>query len=99
MKAITELKSTVNLKEVQRLTGRVVALNRFISRSSDSCRLFCDVLKKNKGFNWSEKHEEAFEQLKSYFMSPPLLAKPEPREELHVYISITDHTVSVLLVK
>ncbi|KAJ9547438.1 hypothetical protein OSB04_019981 [Centaurea solstitialis] len=35
IKAIIEIQSPRNLKEVQKLTGRVAALNRFISRSSD----------------------------------------------------------------
>lgn len=99
VKAIIELKSPTNMMEVQKLTGQVAALNRFISRSSDRCRLFYNVLKKNKGFIWSEKHEEEFQELKDYLMTPPLLAKPAPKEELHVYLSVTDHAVSGVLVK
>ena len=48
IKVIIQIKSPKNLKEVQRLTGRVAALNRFISRSSDKCHLFYNVLRKNK---------------------------------------------------
>ena len=50
VKAIINIQSPRNIKEVQRLTGRVAALNRFISRSSDKCHLFYNVLRKNKGF-------------------------------------------------
>jgi len=49
IKAIIEIKSPKNLKKEQRLTGRVDALNRFISRSCDKCHLFYNVLKKTKG--------------------------------------------------
>ena len=48
IKAIVEIKSPKNLKEVQRLAGRVAALNRFISRSSDKCHLFYNVLRKKQ---------------------------------------------------
>ncbi|KAJ9542681.1 hypothetical protein OSB04_029187 [Centaurea solstitialis] len=44
VRAITELQSPRNVKEVQKLTGRVAALNRFISRSSDKCHLFYNTV-------------------------------------------------------
>ena len=50
VKAITRLKSPHCVKDVQRLIGRLAALNRFISKSSDKCKPFFDILKKNKNF-------------------------------------------------
>ena len=46
IKALTEMRSPKNVKEVQCLTGRVAALNRFISKSSDKCREFFAAIKK-----------------------------------------------------
>lgn len=37
IQAIIEMKSPKNRKDVQRLTGRVTALNRFMSRAADKC--------------------------------------------------------------
>ncbi|XP_038713399.1 uncharacterized protein LOC120007270 [Tripterygium wilfordii] len=69
-------------KDVQKLTGRVVALSRFISRSSDGCHNFFSILHKNKDFEWSVELEEALRQLKHYLVSAPLLSKPKQvREE------------------
>lgn len=59
IKTISELASPRTIKDIQKLTGRVAALNRFISRSSDRCKPFYDVLRKNKGFQWTERHELA----------------------------------------
>lgn len=59
IKAILNIQSPRNLKEVQKLIGHVVVLNRFISESSDRCRLFYDVLKKNKGFEWTNEHDQS----------------------------------------
>ncbi|KAJ9557127.1 hypothetical protein OSB04_011741 [Centaurea solstitialis] len=64
VKAITEIQSPRNVKEVQKLTGRVAALTRFISRSSDKCHLFYNVLRKNQGFLWTDEHEKALQELK-----------------------------------
>ena len=48
VKAIINIQSPKNLKEVQKLTGRIAALNRFISKSSDRCHLFLQCLKKKQ---------------------------------------------------
>lgn len=48
IKAFFELKSPTSVKDVLKLIGQVTALNTFISRSFDRCRLFYDVLRKKK---------------------------------------------------
>ncbi|XP_048599750.1 uncharacterized protein LOC125579891 [Brassica napus] len=52
---LIEMVSPKTKREVQRLTGRVAALNSFISRSTDKCLPFYDTLKGNKKFEWSEE--------------------------------------------
>ena len=46
VKAIIEIKSPKTVKEVQSLTGKVAALNKFISRATNKCIPFFKVLKK-----------------------------------------------------
>lgn len=55
------------------------ALNRFISRSTDWCRHFFQLLHKWKDFTWSEDCDKAFEDLKAYLAHPPILSRPEKR--------------------
>ena len=50
IKAINDLKPSRNAKKVQKLTGMIAALNRFISRSADRCRPFYLLINKWKGF-------------------------------------------------
>ena len=57
-----EVKSPRIVKEVQSLTGKVVALNRFVSRATDNCLLFFKVLK--KALQWTNKCEETLTKLK-----------------------------------
>ena len=64
IKAINNLQPPRNPKEVQKLTGMMVALNRFISRSADRCRHFFLLLHKWKGFEWANECAVAFQQLK-----------------------------------
>ena len=60
IKAINNLQSPRNPKEVQKLTGMAAALNRFISRSADRCRPFFLLINKWKGFEWTEECAIAF---------------------------------------
>ncbi|MBW1279407.1 hypothetical protein KYD79_26885, partial [Escherichia coli] len=46
--ALKNMASPRTKREVQRLTGRVAALNRFISRSTDKCLPFYDTLRGKK---------------------------------------------------
>jgi hypothetical protein len=49
---------------VQRLTGRLVALNRFISRSTERSLPFLKTLRGAKDFVWGLEQAAAFESLK-----------------------------------
>ena len=66
IKAINNLQSPRNPKEVQKLTGMAATLNRFISRSANRCRPFFLLINKWKGFEWTEECVIAFQQLKDY---------------------------------
>ena len=99
IKALINIKSPANAKDVQRLTGRIAALNRFISKSSEKCKEFYDILRKNKKFEWNEKHENALQALKEYMSSAPALAKPEKGDVLSLYLAVSSTAVSAVLVK
>ena len=68
IKTVLNMPSPSGIKEVQRLTGRIAALSRFVSRASDKCQPFFQVLK--KAFQWDTKCEEEFTALKTYLSSP-----------------------------
>ncbi|XP_024013349.1 uncharacterized protein LOC112087712 [Eutrema salsugineum] len=58
-----------------------------------------ELLRGNKRFEWDSKCEEAFQQLKEYLASPPILAKPETGETLYLYIAVPSSAASGVLVK
>ena len=97
IKALLDMPSPSGIKEVQRLTGRIVALSRFVSRASDKCQPFFQVLK--KAFQWDEKCEEAFTALKTYLSSPPILVSPVEGELLTLYLAMSDFSTSAVLVR
>ena len=86
-----------NVKEVQSLNCKVATLNKFVSRATDKCLPFFCTLKKS--FEWTTKCQQAFENLKAYLSSPPLLSPSKLGEELFFYLAISPTAVSVALVK
>ncbi|KAL8134178.1 hypothetical protein AgCh_009294 [Apium graveolens] len=87
------------IKDVQKLTKRVAALGRFISKSGDKCLSFFKSLKNVKDFVWSEESQNAFVELKKYMAQAPLLAKPALNEVLYLYLAISESALSAVLVK
>ena len=99
IKAINNLQTSRNPKEVQKLTGMAAVLNRFISRSADRCRPFFLLINKWKNFEWTKECAEAFQQLKDYLARPPIMSSPEPDEVLFAYIAVASYTVSLVLIR
>ncbi|XP_024018099.1 uncharacterized protein K02A2.6-like [Morus notabilis] len=99
IKALQDMRSPTKPKEVQKLTGCVAALNRFISKATDKCVPFFDALRGNKHFEWTPQCDEAFQKLKEHLDKPPILSKPNDDEELSLYLSVSQHAVSSVLIK
>ena len=92
-----ELEPPRTVKAVQSLNGKVAALNRFVSKATDKCLPFFYVLRKS--FEWTDECQKAFEDLKKYLSSPPLLNPSRPGEELYFYIAVSQAAVSESLVR
>ena len=75
------------------------ALNRFISRSTDRCRLFFLLINKWKGFEWTEEYATTFQQLKDYLAQPPIMSSPELDEVLFAYIAMAPYAVSLVFIR
>ncbi|XP_077247218.1 uncharacterized protein LOC143886933 [Tasmannia lanceolata] len=77
----------------------VAALGRFISKSTERCLPFFNAVKGLKTAPWTEECQTAFEELKQYLSSPPLLTKPEPGEELLLYLSVSPMALAAVIVR
>ena len=89
--------SPKTVKEVQKLTRRIAALNRFISKETDKCLPFFKTLK--QAFTWMEECEKAFQELKHYLSNPPLLSPSKEGEDLYLYFAMSTIVVSVALIR
>ncbi|XP_058103548.1 uncharacterized protein LOC131247126 [Magnolia sinica] len=93
------MSSPQTTKEIQCLTGRVAALERFICRATDRCLPFFQQLKGYKKMEWTSKCEQAFQELKQYLGSPLLLLKPKEGEPLLLYLAVSALAISSALIR
>ncbi|WJX52573.1 hypothetical protein P8452_38672 [Trifolium repens] len=98
-KAIIEMRSPTSVKEVQQLTGRIAALSRFLSCAGEKSIHFFSTLKKGERFTWTPKCEEAFQKLKEFLASPPILTRPQLGNHLFLYLAVTENAMGATLVQ
>ncbi|XP_077229973.1 uncharacterized protein LOC143862954 [Tasmannia lanceolata] len=77
----------------------VAALGHFISKSAERCLPFFNAVNGLKTAPWTKECQTAFEELKQYLSSPPLLTKPELGEKLLLYLSVSPTTLAAVLVR
>ena len=97
VRAILKMTSPKTVKEVQKLTKRIAAFNRFVFRATNKCLPFFKTLK--QVFAWTDECEIAFQELKCYQSNPPLLSPSKKGENLYLYLAISAIAVSAALVR
>jgi hypothetical protein len=96
--AIMNMGPIKNLKGVQRVTGYLAALSRFIARLGQCSLPLYKLMKKSDHFTWTPEAQEALDSLKNMLKSPPILTAPTSEESMLLYISATTQVVSAALV-
>jgi hypothetical protein len=92
------MRPPARIKDVQKLTGSLATLSRFISRLAERVLPFFKLLPKSGPFSWTEEAEQAFQELKQHLVSLPILVALEPVEPLYLYITAAAEAVSMVLV-
>jgi hypothetical protein len=54
-------------------------------------------LKDHEAFVWHEEHQKAFNSIKQYLATPPVLIPPKEGKPLKLYISDTQESIGSLL--
>jgi hypothetical protein len=98
VRAIEAMRPPARLKDVQRLTGSLAALSRFISRLAERALPFFKLMRGSGPFVWTEEAERAFQEMKQYLTSLPVLVAPDPDETLFLYLAATTEVISMVLV-
>jgi hypothetical protein len=97
--AIVHMKPLQVRKEVQRLTGRITVLNRFMSKLAEWSLPFFTVLRGSRSFQWGSEQEAAFNDLKNHIQKLLALSSLQPDQPLILYVSASHTTMSGALIQ
>jgi hypothetical protein len=92
------MKAPTCIKDVQKLTGCMAALNRFISKLGERGLPFFKLLKNQEKFMWTPEADQDLAQLKDFLSKPPVLTAPCKKEQILLYLAATTHVVSTAIV-
>ncbi|CAN6686921.1 unnamed protein product [Malus baccata var. baccata] len=97
--AIMESPSPTNKVQLQRLLGKINFLRRFIANLAGKIQPLTSLLrlKDKENFEWGAPHQKAFDSIKAYLTSPPVLVPPQRGKPLKLYISASDKSIGSLL--
>jgi hypothetical protein len=86
------------IKDVQKLTRCMAALNRFISKLGERGLPFFKLLKHQEKFMWTPEVDQVLTHLMDFPSKPPVLTAPRKKEQLLLYLAATTHVVRSVIV-
>ena len=97
IRAILDMPAPRTEREIRGFLGRLQYISRFIARLTDICEpIFC-LLRKNQPTVWDDDCQCAFEKVKEYLLSLPILMPPTPGWPLLLYLSVSDMALGCML--
>jgi hypothetical protein len=93
------MKPPQSKNEVQRLTGRIAALNQFMSKLTETSLPFFAALRGSDNFHWGLEQQAAFDKLKDHIQKLPTLSSLQPDKPLILYVSTSHTAVSKALIQ
>ncbi|KAK5784835.1 hypothetical protein PVK06_039374 [Gossypium arboreum] len=83
--AILNWKPPRNITEVRSFLGLAGYYRRFVKGFSTIATPMTKLLQKDVKFEWTEKCQKSFDQLKTYLTEAPILVQPESGKEFVIY--------------
>ena len=85
------------VKDVQKFLGLANYYCWFIQGFASIVRPLHDTVKKDRKWEWIEKQEKAFEELKKKFMQEPVLAAPDLNKKMRMEVDASDYMMGGML--
>jgi len=97
VKGVLEWPTLKCVKDVQKFLGLANYYCRFIEGFATVARPLHDMVKKDKKWEWTEKQEEAFRELKKRFTEEPVLAAPDLDKKMRMEVDASDYVTGGVL--
>ena len=97
VKGVLEWPTLKCIKDVQKFLGLANYYCQFIEGFASIARLLHDMVKKDKKWEWMEKQEKVFKELKDQFTKELVLAVPDLDKKLRVEVDASDYATGGML--
>ena len=97
IQAMREMKTTSNIKELQRFLGKLGNIRRFVLALGELLGPLRPLLKEKEMFIWGVKQQVAFEKIKQVLTSTQTMIPPQKGKPLKVYLTVGEEAVSGLV--
>ena len=97
IKAILDMPVPRTEKEIKGFLGKLQYIIHFITRLTNICEPIFRLLRKNQPTIRNDDCQLAFEKIKEYLFSPPVLVPPMPGRPLLLYLLVSDMTLGCML--
>jgi hypothetical protein len=82
IRAIERIQPPQDLKDVQKFTGCLASLSRFVSQLGEKALPLYQFMRKSDTFVWTPQADAAFKDLKRMLSTAPILALSLPKEPM-----------------
>lgn len=99
IKAIQQLKSPNNVKELQRILGMVNYIGKFICNLSELTEPLRKLLLKGTAWVWEDEHKQAFEKIKVALTTTPVLAYYDVNQRVKLSVDASSKSMGICLMQ
>ena len=97
VKAINEMETPKNVKDVRRFIGMCSFYRRFVPFFSNISKCLTSLTSKNSKFEWTQQHQDAFVKLKHKLTTAPVLTTYNPALSLVLVTDASEECVGGVL--
>jgi len=97
VKGVLEWPTPKCVKDIQKFLGLANYYRQFIEGFAIVARLLHDLVKKDKKWEWTEKEEKAFKELKERFTKEPVLAASDIDKKMRMEVDASDYATGGVL--
>ncbi len=97
IQGIQEIPVPTNVKEVRAFLGATGYYRRFYSHYSQTAKPLFHLTRKNATFEWTEAHQQAFQELKNQLLKPPVLVHPDYDKPFTLWVDASNTGVGGVL--
>ena len=97
VKGVLEWPTPHCVKDIQKFLGLANYYRQFIEGFAMVARPLHDLVKKDKKWEWTEKEENAFKELKERFTKEPVLAAPDIDKKMRMEVDASDYATGGVL--